>query len=109
MEKVTKCIISLLNIDKRLFTNKMFVDGRFINMYDKFIEIKFKYNAKWLYYLKSLAEQNNTFFKAEYKESHLYVYFLIPKKYHWLCNIAASDTRGISKYVLNLAFDYWTF
>lgn len=108
MGKITKCIIPLLDIDKRLFTNKMFVDSRFINLYDKFVEIKFKYNAKYLYYLITLAEENKSFFKAEYKDSCLYMYFLIPKKYHWICNIS-DNTSCISKEVLNTALDYWTF
>jgi len=108
MGKITKCIIPLLNIDKRLFTNKMFVDSRFINLYDKFVEVKLKYNAKSTYFFMTLAEKNNTFFKAEYKNSYLYMYFLIPKKYHWLCNIADADTKGISKEILDLALTYWT-
>lgn len=108
MAKSTKCIIPLLNIDKRLFTNKQFVDCRIIDTFDKFIEIKFNYNAKYIYYLKNLAEKNNTFFKVKYENSYLYMYFLIPEKYNWIATIAIKDCSGLSKEILNEALDYWT-
>ena len=108
MTKSTKCIIPLLNINKKIFTNKDFVDCRIVDMFDKFIEIKLKYNADYLNYLVKLAKENNTFFKVEYKNSYLHMYFLIPEKYNWITTIAIKDCSGLSKTILDNALDYWT-
>lgn len=107
MEKSTKCIIPLLNINKKLFTNKNFVDCNIIDAFDKFIEIKFKYDAKYLYYLIMLAKENKNFFKVDYKNSYLCIYFLIPEKYNWITTIAVKDYSGLSKQILDKALEYW--
>ena len=109
MERSTKCIIPLLNIDKRLFTDKNFVDCRIIDLYDKFVELKFKYNTKNLFYLKNLSENNNTFFKIYCKDSFVYILFLIPKKYHYITTISLKNYSGLSKGVLDTALNYWIF
>ena len=109
MEKITKCIISLLNLDKRLFTNKYFINANIVDLYDKFVELTFNVDAKFLYTIYNISKNNETFFKIDLKGKLLYVYFMIPNKYHFIVTMGLKDDESISKSVLNLALDYWTF